>query len=233
MNLADVTGFPARKAEGGATRGRRAYRLRGVPSACGIAPSNIAGALGARAGLFETGEVRVRDRRYHLHQARTATAKGRDDIRADRRGQTEMRSKPRRVRWQLPAACRSEYTSAQPRLRWAGRRSSGAGQGDCQGRKSPRTCSAAETDINSRRQVHRCRPDRNGRFAEIAGRLRAAQLSARGLSRGSKRPRSTIRPTSPSPLARTSAKWKSIRKPAWSKSSTSVPATISATSSIR
>src|SRR5258708_12297977 len=27
--------------------------------ACGLAPSNIAGALGARAGLFEVGEVRV------------------------------------------------------------------------------------------------------------------------------------------------------------------------------
>src|SRR5688500_14482243 len=27
--------------------------------ACGIAPSNIAGALGARAGLYEAGEVRV------------------------------------------------------------------------------------------------------------------------------------------------------------------------------
>jgi len=27
--------------------------------ACGIAPSNVAGALGARAGLFEAGEVRV------------------------------------------------------------------------------------------------------------------------------------------------------------------------------
>lgn len=27
--------------------------------ACGLAPSNVAGALGARAGLFECGEVRV------------------------------------------------------------------------------------------------------------------------------------------------------------------------------
>lgn len=30
--------------------------------ACGLAPSNIAGALGARAGLFECGEVRVHPR---------------------------------------------------------------------------------------------------------------------------------------------------------------------------
>ena len=57
--LADVAGFAARKAES-AKRGK----LRGLGyscyiEACGIAPSNVAGALGARAGLFEAGEVRV------------------------------------------------------------------------------------------------------------------------------------------------------------------------------
>ena len=59
LKLADVAGYPARKAES-AKRGK----LRGLGyscyiEACGIAPSNIAGALGARAGLFEAGEVRV------------------------------------------------------------------------------------------------------------------------------------------------------------------------------
>src|SRR5690606_2625591 len=59
IELADVAGFPARKAEA-ASRGK----LRGLGyscyiEACGLAPSNIAGALGARAGLFEAGEVRV------------------------------------------------------------------------------------------------------------------------------------------------------------------------------
>src|SRR5690606_15943622 len=59
MELADVAGFPARKAEA-ARRGK----LRGLGyscyiEACGLAPSNIAGQLGARAGLFEAGEVRV------------------------------------------------------------------------------------------------------------------------------------------------------------------------------
>ena len=57
--IADVAGFPTRKAEA-AKRGK----LRGIGyasyiEACGLAPSNIAGALGARAGLFEAGEVRV------------------------------------------------------------------------------------------------------------------------------------------------------------------------------
>jgi carbon-monoxide dehydrogenase large subunit len=59
MKLADVDGFEARRREA-AARGR----LRGLGyatyiEACGLAPSNIAGALGARAGLYEAGEVRV------------------------------------------------------------------------------------------------------------------------------------------------------------------------------
>jgi carbon-monoxide dehydrogenase large subunit len=59
LKLADVAGYPKRKAES-AKRGK----LRGLGyscyiEACGIAPSNVAGALGARAGLFEAGEVRV------------------------------------------------------------------------------------------------------------------------------------------------------------------------------
>jgi len=57
--MADVAGFAARKAEA-----KQRGRLRGLGyasyiEACGLAPSNIAGALGARAGLFEAGEVRV------------------------------------------------------------------------------------------------------------------------------------------------------------------------------
>jgi carbon-monoxide dehydrogenase large subunit len=59
MDMADVAGFPARR-EASKAKGK----LRGLGyscyiEACGIAPSNIAGALGARAGLFEAGEVRV------------------------------------------------------------------------------------------------------------------------------------------------------------------------------
>ncbi len=59
LDIADVRGFPARRAAS-AQRGL----LRGIGyscyiEACGIAPSNIAGALGARAGLFEAGEIRV------------------------------------------------------------------------------------------------------------------------------------------------------------------------------
>jgi carbon-monoxide dehydrogenase large subunit len=59
LKLADVAGFEARRKDA-----ERRGKLRGLGyaayiEACGIAPSNVAGALGARAGLFEAGEIRV------------------------------------------------------------------------------------------------------------------------------------------------------------------------------
>src|SRR5262245_63585992 len=59
MRIADVRGYAARKAEA-AKRGKlRGLGYSSYIEACGIAPSNVAGALGARAGLYEAGEVRV------------------------------------------------------------------------------------------------------------------------------------------------------------------------------
>jgi carbon-monoxide dehydrogenase large subunit len=59
MKIADVNGFAARKAEA-AKRGKlRGLGYASYIEACGIAPSNVAGSLGARAGLYEAGEVRV------------------------------------------------------------------------------------------------------------------------------------------------------------------------------
>ena len=59
LEMADVAGFPARREEA-----KQRGKLRGLGystyiEACGLAPSNIAGALGARAGLYEVGEIRV------------------------------------------------------------------------------------------------------------------------------------------------------------------------------
>ena len=59
IQLADVAGFPARKAASKAKGKLRGIGYSCYIEACGLAPSNIAGALGARAGLFEAGEVRV------------------------------------------------------------------------------------------------------------------------------------------------------------------------------
>ncbi|MRD46479.1 molybdopterin-dependent oxidoreductase [Caenimonas koreensis DSM 17982] len=58
-DLADVAGFAARRAASEAKGLRRGLGYSSYIEACGIAPSNIAGALGARAGLFECGEIRV------------------------------------------------------------------------------------------------------------------------------------------------------------------------------
>jgi carbon-monoxide dehydrogenase large subunit len=59
QKLADVTGFEKRKTASAAKGLLRGIGYSSYIEACGIAPSNIAGALGARAGLFECGEIRV------------------------------------------------------------------------------------------------------------------------------------------------------------------------------
>jgi carbon-monoxide dehydrogenase large subunit len=59
IKIADVAGYPARKAASAAKGKLRGLGYSCYIEACGLAPSNIAGALGARAGLFEAGEVRV------------------------------------------------------------------------------------------------------------------------------------------------------------------------------
>jgi len=57
--LGNVAGFSERKAASQAKGLLRGIGYSSYIEACGIAPSNVAGALGARAGLFECGEVRV------------------------------------------------------------------------------------------------------------------------------------------------------------------------------
>jgi carbon-monoxide dehydrogenase large subunit len=59
QKLADVAGFAARQAASKVEGKLRGIGYSSYIEACGLAPSNIAGALGARAGLFECGEVRV------------------------------------------------------------------------------------------------------------------------------------------------------------------------------
>ncbi|GHG87140.1 xanthine dehydrogenase family protein molybdopterin-binding subunit [Pseudodonghicola xiamenensis] len=57
--IADLKGFAARRAES-ETRGRlRGLGINCYIEACGIAPSNLVGQLGARAGLYESATVRV------------------------------------------------------------------------------------------------------------------------------------------------------------------------------
>ena len=59
MEASDYAGFEARKSESAARGKLRGIGLSCYIEACGIAPSNVVGALGARAGLYEAATVRV------------------------------------------------------------------------------------------------------------------------------------------------------------------------------
>ena len=57
--IADVKGFAARRAESEKNGKLRGLGINCYIEACGIAPSNLVGQLGARAGLYESATVRV------------------------------------------------------------------------------------------------------------------------------------------------------------------------------
>ncbi len=59
LELGDYAGFDARRKASAANGKLRGIGISTYIEACGIAPSNVAGALGARAGLYEAGTVRV------------------------------------------------------------------------------------------------------------------------------------------------------------------------------
>ncbi len=59
IEMADMAGFPARRAASEAKGRLRGLGVNCYIEACGIAPSNLVGQLGARAGLYESATVRV------------------------------------------------------------------------------------------------------------------------------------------------------------------------------
>ncbi|QDL92028.1 xanthine dehydrogenase family protein molybdopterin-binding subunit [Paroceanicella profunda] len=59
VEIADVAGFPARRAASEAKGKLRGLGIAHYIEACGIAPSQLVGQLGARAGLYESATVRV------------------------------------------------------------------------------------------------------------------------------------------------------------------------------
>jgi aerobic carbon-monoxide dehydrogenase large subunit len=59
MKAADYAGFPARKAEAEGRGRKRGIGMSCYIEACGIAPSQAVGSLGAGVGLWESAEVRV------------------------------------------------------------------------------------------------------------------------------------------------------------------------------
>ena len=58
-DVADWAGFPARKAQSARQGKLRGIGISTYVEACGLAPSRIAGQLGARGGLYESATVRV------------------------------------------------------------------------------------------------------------------------------------------------------------------------------
>jgi aerobic carbon-monoxide dehydrogenase large subunit len=59
LKAADYAGFPARRAKAASAGKLRGIGISTYLEACGIAPSKVAGALGARAGLYECANIRV------------------------------------------------------------------------------------------------------------------------------------------------------------------------------
>ncbi len=59
LEMVDLAGFEARRAESAARGKLRGFGIAHYIEACGIAPSNLVGQLGARAGLYESATVRV------------------------------------------------------------------------------------------------------------------------------------------------------------------------------
>jgi len=59
LEVADWKGFEARRAEAKARGKLRGIGISTYLEACGIAPSAVVGSLGARAGLYEVGTIRV------------------------------------------------------------------------------------------------------------------------------------------------------------------------------
>ena len=58
LKVADYAGFAARQAEAAARGKRRGIGISTYIEACGLAPSSVAGAIGAGVGLYESAEVR-------------------------------------------------------------------------------------------------------------------------------------------------------------------------------
>ncbi|MEO1542331.1 MAG: molybdopterin cofactor-binding domain-containing protein, partial [Pseudomonadota bacterium] len=59
LEVADASGFAARRSTSEANGKLRGFGICSYIEACGIAPSNLVGQLGARAGLYESATVRV------------------------------------------------------------------------------------------------------------------------------------------------------------------------------
>ena len=235
----------SRRAQGRGGQGAAscaASATRRYIEACGLAPSNIVGALGARAGLFEAGEVRVHPTGNVtvLHRLAQPRPGPRDDVRADRRRRARhRRSTTSTSCTATPAGCRSAWApTARARWPWAAPRSSRrCDKIVAKGKKiAAHLLEAAETDIEfDDGKFTVAGTDRSKTFGEVA--LTAYvphNYPLDKLEPGLERDR-VLRPDELH-LSGRHAHLRGRDRPAtraWSKSSRSPPATTSATSSTR
>ena len=241
MKVADTNGL--RRAQGGVGQARQAARdrLRVVHRGVRAGAVERGGRAGRARGPVRGGRgPRESDRQRHgVHRLAQPRPGPRNDVRADRRRPARHRHRQCRGRARRHGPHPVRHGHLRLALAVGGRHGDreGARQGDREGQEDRRAPARSGRDRHrvQGRQVHGGghRPQQGVRGG-LARRLRAAQLSARQARAGPRtRRRSTIRRTSRIRRARTSAKSRSIRRPAWSPSSTSPRATTSATSSIR
>ena len=223
MKIADVDGFAGAQGRCGQARQAARPRLRGYIEACGIAPSNIAGALGARAGLFEAGEVRV-------HPTGSVTVF--TGSHSHGQGHETTFAQVVASRLGIPIENVEIVHGDTGRVPFGmgtyGSRSLSVGGTAivkaldkiiAKGKKiAAHLLEAADADIEFKdgkftvAGTDRSKAVRRGRARPPTCRTTIRSTSS---SPASTRPRSTIRPTSPSRPARTSARSRSIPRPAW------------------
>ena len=240
MELADYAGFEQRRAEAAARGKLRGIGVSSYIEACGIAPSNLVGALGARAGLYEAATVRVNPTGSvsvftgsHSHGQGHETTFA--QVVADRLGMPAdnveiVHGDTDRVPFGMGtygsrslAVGGSAIVSALNKVIEKGKKI------------AAHLLEAGEGDIEFTDGAYRVKgTDKQKTFGEVA--LTAYvphQYPLDEMEPGLKRRRSTTRRTSPSRRAPISAKWRSSRAPARQRSCRSSRRMTSAISSTR
>ena len=239
LKAVDYAGFKQRKAEA-AKRGK----LRGIGfsswiEACGIAPSAAVGSLGAGVGLWESAEVRVNPvgTIEVLTGAHCPRPGPRDDLRPDHQRPARHRHRQhldRPWRHRQGAVRHGHLRLAHLGVDVGDRQGArqGRGQGEEDRRASARGRRGRHRHRERRAQGRRHRPQEDLHRGG-ARRLHRAQPAGRHGAGAEGEAPSTTRPTSPSRPGPISARSRSIPTPARPRSSSSSPATTSATSSTR
>ena len=225
LKAADYAGFEARRAAAKARGKLRGIGISTYIEACGIAPSAVVGSLGARAGLYEVGTIRVHPTGSvtvltgtHSHGQGHETTLAQLVCRPARRADGAGRHRAWRHR-QDPLR-HGHLWQPQPR----GRRQR-HGQGDGQDHRQGQAHRRPSDGSRGRgRRVRRAAPSaspaptrpRSWPRSRWPPMCRTTTRSRRS-SRASTRPPSTTRRTSPIPAAAISARSRSTRTPAWSQ----------------